>query len=225
MDTPRPRTRPLGGQLRGHPGVPAPPSRRKRPGSWGGVGAELRPARSGGRGEGLGHPPPSPRHQNGRSGGQRSGPGRLSPDPSPGARPVTAATHRGPGSGSVPGHLEPARHPAWHPTRHPAWPSARALPGLPPPPAARAGSPLCQESRSRRKVTSHMPYRGRFPGDGPWPRAAAPLPAPRSQPPDSAPLSAPRRALGGSSLPAPRSCHPRGWARRRSPRPPAAPRG
>lgn len=228
VGTPRPRTPPLGGQLRGHPGVPAPPSRRKRPGSWGGVGAELRPARSGGGGA-LGTPHPQLDTEAAGAAASGAARGGLS-RPLSGCSPCPRRHHPEPGRGSVPGPLEPAGRPPG--TRPAVSARARRCPLA----WAGAGSPRCQESRSRRKVTSHMPYRGRVPGDGAWPRAQrlSPLrarsrrlraalcssPSARRLLPPGSPLPAPviRGAGPGAALPAPPP-HPRGAPPASAPRP------
>lgn len=98
-------------------------------------------------------PPGAPPKRQARVAGQAAQ-GGLSPGRSPGACPAPGATH--------PGQVAGVRPPApstWRPPRHPRAPRLAASLAHRRPAAlqpARA-SPLCRVSRSRRKVTSHMP--------------------------------------------------------------------
>lgn len=126
------RTPPLGG----HPGVPAPPSRRRRARGWGrGPGQKPRPGRARGD-EGLVPHHPSgraPKRQARAAGGAVEG--TLSPDLSPSAGPAPAAPHPGPGTEVGPPPPGTWSPPGAPPRRHPRAPRLRRLRR----PGARAG--------------------------------------------------------------------------------------
>lgn len=182
------------------PRGPSATSRRRRARGWGrGPGRTTAQQEQGAEGLSHHHPasaPPSSRRR------WPNGPGRTLTWPLSGCLP--APVQPTPGPRCVPQPRVPGRPPTGLTPGHPASPPASRTPARASrrPEAARV-SPLCKESRSRRKVTSHTAKRPYSPGR--WscgqpcsasPRSGA-LPAARTPPPPALALS----PLGGGGSP------------------------